>query len=168
MTVLKLTPHESVEILEETPDLLLVEVTYAEPGKPPPKHLHPAQDEHFAVQDGRLSTKVAGRERVLAPGETLEIPRGTPHQMWNAGPDPVVARWTTRPAGRTGEWFRRLDALVREHGKLPSLPVMAALLAEYDDVFRLSGVPPVLLKGIAPLGRSRAQAADASSSTDRT
>lgn len=167
MTKLKLTPHETVEILEETADLLLVEVTYEEPGKPPPKHLHPAQDEHFSVSSGRLSTRVAGTERILEPGETLDIPRNTPHQMWNAGPEPVVARWTTRPAGRTGEWFRRLDALVRENGGMPPLPVMAALLTEYDDVFRLSGVPPLLLKGIAPLGRGKAQAA-ADSSVDRS
>ena len=156
MTQLKLTPHESVEILEETPDLLVVEVTYGSPGKPPPAHFHPSQDEHFAVQSGRLSTKVAGTERILEPGETLDVPRGTAHQMWNAGPDPVVARWTTKPAGRTGEWFRRL-ALVRERGAMPPLPVMAALLTEYDDVFRLTKVPPLLLRGLAPLGRKGAR-----------
>ena len=159
MSQLKLTPHETVEILEETPDLLLVRVTYGEPGKPPPKHLHPSQDEHFAVDSGRLSTKVAGKERVLGPGETLDIPRGTVHQMWNAGTEPVVARWTTKPAGRTGEWFRALDRLIRENDGMPGLPVMAALLTEYDDVFRLAGVPPLLLKGMAPLGRSKAEAA---------
>ncbi|CAA9472379.1 MAG: hypothetical protein AVDCRST_MAG85-46 [uncultured Solirubrobacteraceae bacterium] len=158
MTPLKLTPHETVEILEETPDLLLVEVTYHEPGKPPPKHLHPSQDEHFSVLDGRLSTNVAGKERVLEPGDTLDVPRGTAHQMWNAGPDPVRAHWTTKPAGRTGEWFRALDR-VNEGGPAP-LPVMAALLTEYDDVFRLSTVPPLLLKGLAPLGRKAARDAN--------
>jgi mannose-6-phosphate isomerase-like protein (cupin superfamily) len=157
MTQLKLTPHETVEILEETPDLLLVEVTWGSPGKPPPAHFHPAQDEHFSVSEGRLSTRVGGTELVLEPGETLDIPRGTEHQMWNAGPDRVVARWTTRPAGRTGEWFRRLDALVRERDAMPPLPVMAALLTEFDDVFRLTKVPPLLLKGLAPLGRKAAQ-----------
>ena len=164
MTALKLTPHESVEILEETPQRLLVEVTYAEPGKPPPKHLHPSQDEQFEVLEGRLTTKVAGTERVLGPGDRLDVPRGTVHQMWNAGPHRVVARWETAPAGRTGDWFRALDALNRE-GR-PGLPAMAALLTEFDDVFRLVGVPPIVLKGVAPLGRAKAQAARASSSTE--
>lgn len=159
MAQLKLTPHETVEILEETPDLLLVEVTYAEPGKPPPKHVHPHQDEQFAVQSGQLSTRVAGTEHVLGPGETLEIPRGAAHQMWNASTEPVVAHWRTTPAGRTAEWFRALDALVRERGGMPPLPVMAALLVEFDDVFRLSTVPPLLLKAMAPLGRAKAEEA---------
>ena len=156
---LKLTPHEHVEILEETPEALVVEVTYGEPGSPPPRHLHPAQDEHFEVLSGRLTAKVAGKERVLEEGETLDVPRGTVHQMWNAGPDPVRARWETRPAGRTGALFRALDALLRERGGMPPMPVMAALLREYDDVFRLAGVPGPLLGAIAPLGRKAARSA---------
>jgi hypothetical protein len=85
--------------------------------------------------------------------------------MWNAGPDPVVARWETRPAGRTAEWFRKLDALQRSgdvgRNGMPPLPVMAALLTEYDDVFRLAvkaqGVVRGALKVMAPLGRRTAQ-----------
>ena len=146
MAQLSITPHEHVTILEETPHLLAVEVVYGEPGKPPPKHFHPQQDEHFEVVSGRLSTKVDGTERVLGPGDTLDVPRGTVHQMWNAGPEPVTARWETRPAGRTADWFRALDAANRANGKMPSLPVMAKLLREYDDVFRLATVPKPLLK----------------------
>jgi hypothetical protein len=104
-----------------------------------------------------LTTKVGGTERALGPGDALDIPRGTAHQMWNAGPGPVVARWETRPAGRTGDWFRALDALQREGtvGKngMPPLPVMAKLLNEYDDVFRLTTVPKPLLGVLGKLAR---------------
>lgn len=157
-SALKLTPHEHVRILEETTDLLAVEVTYSEPGSPPPKHFHPRQDERFEVTSGRLTTKVDGKERVLGAGDTLEIPRGTVHQMWNAGPEPVVARWETRPAGRTADWFRALDEQHRsgnagENGR-PPLPVMAKLLSEYDDVFRLSTVPTLLIGVLGKLART--------------
>ena len=154
---LKITPHEHVRVLEESAELLAVEVTYSEPGSAPPKHFHPAQDEHFAVLSGRLTTKVDGNERVLGAGDTLDIPRGTVHQMWNAGPEPVVARWETRPAGRTGDWFRALDAQHRAGnvGKngMPPLSVMAKLLSEYDDVFRLSQVPKPLIGVLGKLAR---------------
>jgi hypothetical protein len=57
------------------------------------------------------------------------------------------------------EWFRA-DAVQRSGrvGKngLPSLPVMAALLTEYDDVFRLAAGGALVrgvLRLIAPLGR---------------
>jgi hypothetical protein len=88
---------------------------------------------------------------VLDPGDTLDIPAGVAHQMWNAGPEPVTARWETRPAGRTAEWFRALDAKQRA-GKtgrngMPPLPAMAALLTEYDDVFRLAVKAPGVVQG---------------------
>lgn len=160
MAPLKLTAHEHIDIVEETPEVLVVEVTYAEPGSPPPRHLHPAQDEHFEVLSGRLTAKVGGKERVLETGDTLDVARGTVHQMWNAGPDPVRARWETRPAGRTAEWFRAIDGLLRSgrvgRNGMPPLTVMAALLREYDDVFRLVGVPTPVLGALAPLGRRAA------------
>ena len=79
MTPLKLTPHETRRrSSRRRPSSSLVEVTYGEPGKPPPKHLHPAQDEHFEVLVGRADARrSAGTERVLRAGETLDIPRGT-------------------------------------------------------------------------------------------
>jgi hypothetical protein len=159
---LTLTPHERITILDEQPERLVVEVRYdASPSKPPP-HLHPGQDEHFEVLDGALHTLVDGAERVLRAGETLDIPRGTPHRMW--APDgPVRARWETAPAGRTGDWFRRLDGLHRAGrvGKdgMPGVLAFATLLTEYDDVFRLSAGPDVLVRGalraLAPIGRLR-------------
>jgi hypothetical protein len=70
------------------------------------------------------------------------------------------ARWETAPAGRTLAWFRTLDAVQRggRVGKngLPSIPVMAALLTEYDDVFRLAAGGALVrgvLRLLAPLGR---------------
>jgi quercetin dioxygenase-like cupin family protein len=48
---LKITPTESIEILSSDQEALLLEATYL-PGEPPPKHLHPEQDEHFEVLEG--------------------------------------------------------------------------------------------------------------------
>ena len=147
---LKLTPQESVTIRSSTPDLLEVEGEYGPAGSPPPKHLHPEQDEHFGVLEGELRTRVGGEERTLRAGDTVDIPRGTAHQMWNAGDRSARVRWQTRPAGRTEQWFRALDSLQREGrvGKdgMPGPIAFGVYLTEYRDVFRLAVAPDAVLR----------------------
>ena len=161
---LKITPTESVTVRDSGPDVLEVEATYGKAGKPPPKHFHPNQDEHFEVLDGSLRARVGDEEdRTLATDDAIDIPRRTVHQMWNPGPEPARVLWQTRPAGRTEEWFAAIDRLHRE-GKvgrngMPGPLAFAALLTEYDDVFRLAAGPEPVVRGalaaLAPLGRMR-------------
>ena len=159
---LKLTPTESVTIRQSSPEVLEVEGSYGPGGKAPPAHYHPAQDERFEVLDGTLRAKVGGEQRDLGPGEMLDIPRGTPHQMWNPGDRPARVIWQTRPALRTDGWFRSIDALHREgrvgRNGMPGPLAFGALLSEYDDSFRLAG-PRLVVKGavtvLGVLGRAR-------------
>ena len=146
-----------------------MQVTYSRGGDPPPAHFHPEQDERFEVLAGELRAKVDGRERTLRPGDTLEIPRGTPHQMWNAGAQDARVSWTTTPAGRTLEWFRGLDSLQRSgrvgRNGMPGPLAFAVYLTEYRDVFRLAGPDPLLrgaFAALAPLGRLKGYDARAS------
>ena len=60
MDSLKLTPHESVTVVGDSPEALEVEVTWGPEGSPPPKHFHPAQDEHFEVLEGAPRPGLAG------------------------------------------------------------------------------------------------------------
>ncbi len=160
---LKLTPTESVEIRNSNPEALEVEATYGAASKPPPKHLHPAQDEHFEVLAGALRAVVGDQERTLGPGETLEIPRGTPHQMWNPGGEQARVLWQTRPRGRTEQWFTALDTLQRQGrvgaNGLPGPLAFGAMLTEYSDVFRLAVGPDLVVRGalaaLGALGRLR-------------
>ncbi|HKF81057.1 MAG TPA: cupin domain-containing protein [Thermoleophilaceae bacterium] len=154
---LKLTPHESVEIRSSTPEMLEVEATYTRGGNKPPPHLHPAQDEHFEVLSGRIEVRVGDEERVLAPGETIDIPRGTRHQMANGGDEPARVRWQTTPAGRTEDWFRAIDNLHREgrvgRNGMPGPLAYGVMLSEYRDVFRLAAGPEPISRGaLAVLG----------------
>ena len=128
-----LPPNTRMTITQEDPERLVVEVHYERSEGRPPPHLHPEQDEHFEVLEGRLHTLVDGDERVLEAGETLDVPRGATHQMWS--PDGEVrARWETAPAGRTGEWFRHLDRIRRDS----DWAAFEGLLREYSDVFRIA------------------------------
>jgi quercetin dioxygenase-like cupin family protein len=155
MATFTLTPKESVTVREHAAELLEVEVTYAPGGDAPPAHFHPGQDESFELLTGSLCVRIDGAERSYRAGETFEIPRGSAHQMWNPGDEPVRAIWQTRPAGRTLDWFEGLDSLQRSGrvGKngIPGPLAMGAYLTEYRDVFRLAARPQPLVRGALAL-----------------
>lgn len=166
---LKITLSESVVVRRSDLELLEVEATFGAEGKAPPKHLHPAQDEYFEVLEGLLRVRVDGEERDLRPGDTIEIPCEIVHQMWNPGVHEARVRWLTKPAGRTEQWFRAIDRLYREdmvgsNGE-PGPFAFAALLTEFDDVFRLAVGPSRVVQGVlgllAPVGRARGYLPDA-------
>jgi quercetin dioxygenase-like cupin family protein len=155
---LRLGSRETVGLQVDSPELLEVEGRYEPGGSPPPKHFHPAQDEHFEVLAGTMCARVGDEERRLGPGDQLDIPRGVPHQMWNCGDEPARVKWETRPALRTLEWFRTLDDLGKKAGGRPDVVRLAPYLREYRDVFRVAG-PNVLMQALfavlAPIGRLR-------------
>lgn len=167
---LRLTPIESVRVRSARADELEVLVTYL-PGDPPPRHFHPEQDERFEVVEGTVEVELNGDARELGPGDSIEIPRGAVHRLWNPAKGAAQAIWLTTPAGRTEQWFRALDALHREGrtGKdgQPGPLAFGVLLSEYRDVFRLAG-PDFLLRPafalLAAIGRARGYSATASTS----
>lgn len=145
----EMTPHERVSITTRDAEALVALATYEPGGGAPPNHLHPDQDEQFEVLTGHLAVIVDGVERRLGPGERLDIPRGTPHRMWNPDPaSPAQVSWTTAPAGRTEEWWAALSE-ARGTRKLPPPLALLRLLRAYRDVFRL--VPPRAARPIARL-----------------
>jgi quercetin dioxygenase-like cupin family protein len=154
----EIDPAETLTVRSNTPGLLEMEATFEPGGHAPPKHWHPDQDEHFEVLEGTLTATVGGRELVLRAGETLDIPRGTVHAMWNAGTERARVRWQVRPAGRTEQWFASVAAMRAQHGKLGPL-AYAVLLTEFHDVFRpvLPAAPVVraVFAALAPIGRLR-------------
>jgi hypothetical protein len=79
---------------------------YGGDAAPPPEHLHPRQDEHFDVLEGKVRTVIGGTERVYEVGESFDVPARTPHQVEALGP--ARLRWEVRPALRTAEFFERL------------------------------------------------------------
>ena len=105
-TTYKLTPHETVTVKRSDPEVLEVEAEYGPSGKPPPPHLHPAQDERFEVLEGTIHAIVGDSDERHPVGDVFEVPRGVVHQMAAEGPARV--RWEVRPALRTAEFFSRL------------------------------------------------------------
>ena len=149
--LLHLGEHETLHIVRDTVDELEVEGTWTAGGSPPPAHYHPSQDEEFEIRTGELTAVVDGNERRLGPGDTLRVPRNTPHKMYNAGTETATAVWRTRPSLRTAQWFATIDGLSEGGTKRPSGPAMAKAVTSYGDVFRLA-VVPVPLRPLVQLG----------------
>lgn len=105
-----------------------------DPGAPfPPEHLHPNQTETFTVEEGALLFRMDGEERRLEAGHSISLPAGTVHTICNPDEERrAVARWVTRPALRTGEFF---EALAGAAGDGPRL---LQVLADHTDEFRLA------------------------------
>jgi quercetin dioxygenase-like cupin family protein len=116
-------------------EVLEMEATYGDTSQLPPEHLHPRQDERFEVLEGTMRTIVGGTEHSYGPGETFEVPAGTPHQMASEGPARV--RWEVRPALRTAEFFERLHGDDADSARAASS--VADFLAEFSDEIRLTG-----------------------------
>src|SRR5829696_8049542 len=47
------------------------------------RHVHPRADEEFTVISGKLAVVVDGAPRMLEPGQSLNVVRGTPHYFRN-------------------------------------------------------------------------------------
>jgi quercetin dioxygenase-like cupin family protein len=142
----------------------LVADLYVRPTAPGvPRHIHPAIDESVTVIRGKVSAwSPAEGERVIGPGETLSVPRNTPHAWHPVGDEEVRMLVTARPGARFEEMWRQFMGLLQD-GKAgprgPGFLQIMMLAHEYSDVMALAGPPPSLQRAIAalvtPIGRLR-------------
>ena len=114
-----------------------VEVEQTHATAQPPLHLHPSQDEHFTVVSGRLRAVVDGVERDLGPGDVLEVPRGTSHQMWSVAEESTQTIWRTTPALRTDQFFCDLWQVAADNGFEPDLMKAYEVTLRYPEEFCL-------------------------------
>jgi mannose-6-phosphate isomerase-like protein (cupin superfamily) len=131
---LRIAPGTTLHLISRSEGLLVVEARYAGPGVPPPAHFHPHQDERFEVLEGAMRTRIGGQDADHSADAAFDVPRGTPHQMWNPHEEEALLRWSTSPAGRTLDWFRELACVL--DGTATEDP--ASLLQRFADVFRLA------------------------------
>lgn len=98
-------------------ELLAVEVRLG-PGGTVPRHAHLRQDEQVRVVEGSLMVRVAGRDRVVDPGEVVEVPRRKVHVIRNNGPTDARFALEVRPARRMEQAMRALFFVSRPIGWL--------------------------------------------------
>jgi len=126
------------------------------------EHVHPDQEERWAVVSGELRVEVDGEERTLTEGEEVTLPRAVPHRHWNPTDRPIRVVWERRPAHRTAEWAESVYALaqagVTDAEGVPSLLQVAVWIDAYSAETAYPTVLPVAVQRtlaamVAPLGR---------------
>jgi quercetin dioxygenase-like cupin family protein/uncharacterized protein YndB with AHSA1/START domain len=90
-------------------------------------HVHKLQSEHFEVIEGTLRLVFDGREHVLGPGDTMEVPAGTPHRQLAGGSGAGRVRVQVRPAGHTEEFIELLAGMRLNRWGYPRLRDAIAL-----------------------------------------
>ncbi|MFC6952989.1 cupin domain-containing protein [Halorubellus litoreus] len=127
-----------------------------------PSHVHPRQDESFTVADGTLELVVDGDATRHDAGETVTVPRGTPHTWRTGGDDALHVTIRIEPALQTEGFLRDLAALGRrgalDDAGTPSSLQVAALYDAYGyDLLHLASPPLAVQKlafgALAPLAR---------------
>jgi uncharacterized cupin superfamily protein len=124
-------------------------------------HYHPTIDERFTVLEGEIHYMKNGKEGVLRAGESADMPRGTPHDFWNAGDEIARVIVEIRPGARFEEMTYTLFGLAwdgKTNKKGMANPLQMAVIAqEFDDVVVFLNPPPwiqrFLFAVMAPLGR---------------
>jgi putative monooxygenase len=81
------------------------------PGGSITEHVHPHQEERFAITAGEALFTLAGEQRVVGPGETLVVPIGVAHSESNPGTTAVEGVVELRPALHTKEMFEAFGGL---------------------------------------------------------
>lgn len=126
------------------------------------EHVHTEQEERLAVVSGELRVVLPGEERTLTEGETVEIPRNTPHRHFNPTDRPTRLTWERRPALRTEEWAETVYAIAQagetDEDGVPGPLQAAVILDEYaaENPYFASvpvGLQRVLASAVAPIGR---------------
>ena len=85
-----------------------------------PRHAHHEQDEWLYVVDGEIDCEVGGRRLRLGRGESVFVPRTTPHWWGARGDGPATVLDVYQPAGRLEQFFR-------EVGRYTDPPIHEAL-----------------------------------------
>jgi uncharacterized protein YndB with AHSA1/START domain len=123
------------EIREHSEDLLEFDAVGRARGFITQYHVHTIQSERFEVIEGTLRLVIDGREHLLGPGETMEIPAGTPHRQLAGDEGSGRVRVQVRPAARTMEFLellaayprlRSLTGIARFRESRPALPRLSS------------------------------------------
>ena len=95
---------------EDTGGSLFVAVDHPAPGFQLFPHLHDSEDETIHIVDGSFEFMLDGETRMLGPGDTVHVPRGTRHGIRNTGDTPGHRVLVFHPAGIEG-FFLAADGL---------------------------------------------------------
>lgn len=125
-------------------------------------HVHPGQEERFEVRSGRISLNEHGSQRVVSPGEVVNVPAGTTHAWGNPFDEPADITVEFRPALDTEAFFENFFGLAKDGRVDPKsgMPQGLQLMALGREFRHEMALPPpigpvlsVVAAVIAPIAR---------------
>lgn len=126
----------------------------------PPVHMHPHQEDRYTVVAGILDVYVDGKLHRVGAGESLAVPKGTPHTLKNSQGEEVRLINRHTPAMNFQGMMATLHRLVLS-GKVKSLPprdlssviYLSLLFMRYKEDVVSVKPPSFVMAAMAFLGR---------------
>lgn len=81
-------PWGTFTVLHSGPGVKVKEVV-VDPGQRLTRQVHHGRDEHWVIVAGAAEVELGDTARQLAPGDSIRVPRGTPHRLANLGHAPL-------------------------------------------------------------------------------
>ncbi len=111
-----------------------------------PEHVHPIQDERFEVIAGQAGFQVRGEQKILGPGDVIDVARGVRHTFRNQGNDDLHVRMYFHPGTPSTERFYEVFFRLGRQGELnhrgmPKLLLVVMLAPQFADHARLASPP---------------------------
>ena len=73
-----------------------------------PPHIHPLQDEWIYVLDGQLEIEFGAETHVAGPGDTVRMPMGIAHGIFNRSGQTASCTFGVAPCGKLFDLFGKL------------------------------------------------------------
>ena len=96
-----------------------------------PPHIHPTQDEFIYVLEGRFDLLLNGVETYAEPGDTIRLPMGIPHGIFNKTDTTIKCLFWVAPTRRLYDLFWALHNL----GPEPHPADVVAISAKHEVDF---------------------------------
>ena len=105
-------------------------------------HFHPYQENRFTILEGNLHFTINGKEQFAEVGDTISIPKNTPHSFYNSGHLDAHYIQEFFPALKIDSLFETFFVLARD-GKLnkggtPNILRTALILLNFEKEIRLT------------------------------
>lgn len=84
------------------------------PGTFVPPHTHPGQDEYLYILEGELALWLDGEDAWASPGDTVRLPMGRPHGIFNRSDATARCLFWVAPTGSLPDLFRGIHAMAEQ------------------------------------------------------
>lgn len=149
--------HSQIMIINDQPNIENGIVLIRAKTEGPPIHLHKMQEETFEVLEGSLDVYKETKWITLCKGETIHIPKGTPHSYKNTSGVDTYFKYYITPKGTFTQMMYHFEKLIKE-GKLNStkdlrsIIYLAMVFRRYNDSVSSVNPPNFVMNAMAAIG----------------